>query len=263
MWPNTINPLFEYFSGLGLGLSLIITIVLCLLFSFPAIKRKWLSPQAMSATSMIATFLVYKFGIAILIFPFLFALTGSILSKKQNQGREKLGRTPKQVFANAGVAILFALIIQDKYVAIPMVIFVFAIALSDTLSSEIGKRFKGPTFDICKWKKLQPGLSGGVSFVGSLAGLLGSGIIALASLVFTFDLRFFITVIIIGFIGMLIDSILGSLIQAKYLNNNIITESGKKEELISGFHWIDNDKVNFLSILITISVLLILKSYTI
>lgn len=208
----------------------------------------------MATATLIAILLVYNLGLAILLFPFIFTFIGSLISKKEDQKQEKKGRTTKQVLANAGVAVLSTLLIKNPSEATALVIYVFAIALSDTMSSELGKKFSGPTYDICKFKKIKSGLSGGVSIIGTGFGLLGSSIMAIAALCYSTSLNFFLAVLVIGFTGMLVDSILGSLAQGKYQIGTKLTESGNKKDLVKGFHFIDNDAVNFLSILVTIGI---------
>ena len=63
-------------------------------------------------------------------------------------------------------------------------------------------------------------------------------------------------ILLAGFTASIIDSFLGATVQAQYLDtqNNKITEkplnqSGKNNSLVSGFAFINNDWVNFLSIL--------------
>ena len=130
---------------------------------------------------------------------------------------------------------------------------IFAVANADTMSSEIGKYYRGQTYDILQWHKITPGLSGGVSIQGTLAGLLGSAImVLLAGLIFPFS-WFEQTVLLLGgFGGMLLDSILGSVLQAKYQVAGQIAESGTKAQLVRGLHWCNNDWVNLLSILLMI-----------
>ncbi|MFT6782661.1 MAG: putative membrane protein [Saprospiraceae bacterium] len=61
-----------------------------------------------------------------------------------------------------------------------------------------------------------------------------------------------------GFGGMLIDSMIGCAFQAKYVNQENVVETGIRDHLKSGFHFIDNNMTNFLSILITVLVYLVL-----
>jgi len=232
---------------------LFITIIFALLFSFLALRKKWFTIPAAITICLLACTIVYKQDIYLLTFPFLFALIGSIISTKDAH-KEENGRTTIQVLANAGPAILLLLLVKDQILARNLLITVFAIALADTMSSELGKKWNGATFDMCSMKKMKPGLSGGISIEGSLAGLLGSFIMAVAAFIYDIPFKLFITILVIGFIGMLIDSYLGSVAQGKYLKGDKITESGKREELISGFHWLNNELVNLLSIMITIAI---------
>jgi len=256
--PSSINDTFNSISSIDARISLTVCLSLCLLFAYPAIKRKWLSPAALMTTTLIALIICYKLGLAILIFPFLFVLIGSLISNRGQAPKDKSARSAKQVLANAGVAQIYVLAFHDPQKSTPLFIIVFAIALADTMSSEIGKKFNGQTYDICNFKKLEVGLSGGVSLAGSLAGLAGSFIIALAALLYSTDFRFILFVGGIGFLGMLVDSFIGSIAQGKYLVDNKLTEVGSKENLVKGFHFFDNDLTNFISILLTTSVVILL-----
>lgn len=51
-----------------------------------------------------------------------------------------------------------------------------------------------------------------------------------------------------GFGGMLLDSILGSVLQAKYRVAGQLSESGTRDQLVSGLYWCNNDWVNLMSI---------------
>lgn len=258
MFPSEINQIFLSVSSFDLKYSLAICLILCLLFSYPAVKRKWLTVPAMITTTIIALGLTLKLGLGILIFPFIFAFIGSLLSKNENQSKERNGRTTIQVFANAAPAIILILIFHNHHIAIPLVIFVFAIALADTMSSEIGKKYNGNNYDICTLKKMDHGLSGGVSLAGNLGGLAGSMIIGIAAMLYSLDFYFFISVCLVGFGGMLIDSVIGSLAQGKYSINNRIQEEGPKKNLVKGFHFFNNELTNFVSILFTIAIVYLL-----
>ena len=205
---------------------------------------------------LIAMIINIKHDIDLLLFPFLFAAIGSFISRRDSS-KEKDGRSITQVLTNAGPALLAVLFIPDQLLARNIVILVFAVALADTMSSELGKRWKGTTIDFCSLKKMEPGLSGGISWQGSAAGLLGSFIIASAAFIYPIDHALFLTFLSFGFIGMLIDSILGSIAQGKYLVGEQMKESGEREELVHGVWWLNNEGVNFISI--CISVLLAIK----
>lgn len=259
MWPSISNPFFDSLNSLQTQYAILITFVCCGLFGTIAVKKKWLTANAIVATSLIALVITYKVGLLLLLYPFLFALIGSKLSYTQDNQKEKNGRTAKQVLANAGVAFIAIVFLPSEQTIAAIIIYVFSIALADTMSSEIGKRQNSPTIDICTLKKVEPGLSGGISTRGTLAGILGATIIAVAAMLYCIDIRFFISVLLVGIIGMFLDSVIGSIAQGKYLMNNKISETGNKEMLAKGFHLIDNDATNFLSILIVILSLLFLN----
>lgn len=130
----------------------------------------------------------------------------------------------------------------------------FAAANADTFSSEIGMLSQKNPISILTFKRLAKGLSGGVSFLGLVSGLIGAlliGSLALGS----YPIRIILLISLIGFCGTLIDSILGSTLQAKYQIGKKITEqtteNGQKLKRISGYSVINNDVVNFISVLLT------------
>ncbi len=140
-----------------------------------------------------------------------------------------------------------------------------AISTSDTWSSEIGQGAGGTVRDIVDWKPLQSGLSGGVSWQGTMGGLLGAVAIGLcgkwiAGISWTMAMLIAMT----GFAGMLVDSVLGSICQARYqLNDGSYIED---RPLASGFisqkgwRWMTNDLVNLLSnVIVTATVLLMMS----
>jgi len=222
-----------------------------LIFGVIGSKKQWFTIPASFTVGILALVIVLKQDILLLIFPFLFAAIGSLISKKE-QNHEKKGRSTIQVLANAAPAIIFLFLIPDQTLARNMVITVFAVALADTMSSELGKKWKGTTIDFCSMKKMEPGLSGGISLEGSLAGLLGSFIIAVAAFVYPITFNLFFTILIFGFVGMLIDSIIGSIAQGKYLVGEKMMEVGTRDELVRGLHWLNNEWVNFISIVIAV-----------
>ena len=111
----------------------------------------------------------------------------------------------------------------------------YAAVTADTLSSELGILSKSPPRLITSlsFRQVPPGTNGGVSLAGTLAGALGSAIIALSSTflipactdtsalgsyvdgVWTLERRliFAAAITLWGFLGSLLDSILGGLLQ--------------------------------------------------
>lgn len=213
-------------------------------------------------TALIIALLMVVSGLKVyLIYPLSFLILGSIVSKINPNNKDNSGRTAVQVIANSGVAGILAfvyLLTQNQILPIAFIIS-FSVALSDTFSSEFGKRYGGMPISICSLKPIQKGLSGGISFSGTAAGLLGSLCISTVYLLHKQDVQNTITILMFGFSGMLIDSMIGCAFQAKYRKGKNIVETGNRDKLNSGFHIIDNNMTNFLSILITVLVYLVVS----
>lgn len=183
-------------------------------------------------------------------------IKSTILKRGRNDTFQKREcRSHTQVLANGSVSALCALMYFASYERIFLVAFVASLAeaLADTSASGIGVSSRY-TYDIFRMKKCEKGLSGGVSFIGTLASLVASYGMALIGYAFgVFDLGEVLIVTAAGFFGCLFDSLLGSIAQAKYrcVSCGKIIESkshcGEDAERISGFTHIDNDTVNLMS----------------
>lgn len=140
-----------------------------------------------------------------------------------NKGR----RTAFQVLANAGVpavlAILALLYPSNQLMWEVMLASSFAAATSDTVSSELGNTYGKNYYNIITRKKDLKGENGVVSMEGTLAGLAGSTIISLIyAACYGFSAYVFL-ILIAGFIGNIVDSILGATLERAYiLNNNMV-----------------------------------------
>jgi len=208
------------------------------------------------------------------LFPLMFYFISSVLivkiiKRKSKASDEKNGKPRDwiQVWSNGG---LYAILMigfdtMNKPWEIAGFCFISAIpvcvAVSDTWASEIGSRFNGKVIDIFGFKPVPAGISGGISLIGTVSGLAGATIFSAMfmytnPLIGTFDTWWwhFTILAAIGFTGMLIDSILGSLFQAKYLdeNGNLTDKAAEGAVLVSGYKWMNNDVVNQLSILMTL-----------
>ncbi len=174
-------------------------------------------------------------------------------------GIEKRGdcRDSIQVIANGAVAMIAAMIyifIPDKIFVI-MFVAAIAEAFADTVASGIGA-FSGKVYDVFRWKKCESGLSGGMSFLGTLSSFLAAGIIAILALCFgALNLSEMLIITFSGFFGNVFDSFLGSLVQLKY-KCSVCGKILEKEEHCAistehyrGVKFINNDTVNFLGTL--------------
>lgn len=179
-------------------------------------------------------------------------------NKVEIEGRHEKGsrRDWQQVFANGGTAALFSLL----YLLIPKTIWVigFAISLaaanSDTWASEIGSLSKRRPFFIRTFKPIDTGTSGAVSLLGTFAAISGAFTVSLLAFYF-FHLSMVDAAIIFafGFIGNLLDTLLGAFLQSVYrcevckAEVEALSHCGKKTTFTRGLPFMNNDFVNFSS----------------
>ncbi len=227
-----------------------------------AYYKKWLTFNGAIAAIFIGTVVVFTANVLYLLPLSLFLISGSLASKLLNDKKEKTGRNAKQVFANGLVAIVCIIAFNITENETYKIAFFASIAISmaDTLSSDIGRYYKQKTYNIINFKPIAVGLSGGVSFAGTIAGFAAAIVFGIAIFfIFNITTLHTITIIAIGFLGMLIDSVLGSLLQAKYKNViGIITENNTGK-LVKGLEWCNNDVVNVLSNIITIAIYVLIS----
>ncbi|MEG4301429.1 TIGR00297 family protein [Microcoleus sp. D3_18a_C4] len=108
----------------------------------------------------------------------------------------------------------------------------FCTKLSDTCASEIGKAYGKRTFLITSLQPVPRGTEGAVSLEGTIAGIVGSILIALLSwAVGLIDLTGIVFCVIAAFIATNIESVIGATVQSK-------------------FEWLTNEVVNFFNTLI-------------
>jgi uncharacterized protein (TIGR00297 family) len=187
-------------------------------------------------TGAIVGLLIYKgAGYTGLIMLALFFVAGSWATgwqtnKKQTMGtaQERKGRrTAGQVLANGGTAALLGALAWYWPNCAPIVQIMiagsFAAATADTLSSELGTVYGSRFFNILTFKKDMRGLDGVVSLEGTLIGLAGAFLIAVVyALSFSWGVAVY-WIVLAGFTGNLVDSVLGALLERKGLmGNNVV-----------------------------------------
>ena len=159
------------------------------------------------------------FLLAMLYFLFLSAIVTKIgHSYKVRAKLYEKQRGIKNVLANGGwplfMVVVYFLMRGSAFQSLAVVGFLSALAavMADKFSSEIGV-LDGIPISIIGFRKVDKGVSGGVTWVGLLAGLLGSALIA-ALLLFLGSFiavtpYIFLAVVVGGFGGTLFDSVLG------------------------------------------------------
>ena len=96
---------------------------------------------------------------------------------------------------------------------------------------------------------MTPGLSGGVTRIGTIGSLLGAAVIGLTAHILGVADYGVYGVIGAGFIAGILDSVLGATVQAKYQTGDgqILEYISPGGSLVSGYKWITNDLVNLLN----------------
>lgn len=271
----------------------IIGALCALLVSVAAYRKQSLSKSGMAAAFVMGTVYygagdIFWFGILLLFF-----VTSSLFSKLRGDRKRELEksyaksgrRDAVQVFANGGLGMLACIghAIWPHEAWSYLFIGFMAGATADTWATEWGGLSKRPPRSVLTWKRLPAGTSGGVSWLGSLAGLAGAVMIGGAAWVFYLwgqgaglndlfeqvlgvvqfnrsneTLLFWKWIMvggISGFAGAFIDSLLGASLQKMYR----CTVCGKSVEVAvhcdqptkpeRGIRWMNNDVVNLLSLL--------------
>jgi uncharacterized protein (TIGR00297 family) len=129
------------------------------------------------------------------------------------------GRSAGQVIANLGVAGAIVALAPPGWTV--LAIAALAEAAADTSSSEIGLAFSGRTVLITTWRPVAPGMDGGISLHGTAAALVAAAVIALSARALGLIPGHQAAIVIYaGFLGALVDSLLGALLEKPGLLNN-------------------------------------------
>ena len=178
--------------------------------------------------------------LAMFILTFLATRVGKAKKERIGTGEGKRGRTASQVAANIGLAAIVSIpFFWNVFRAVPdpSILMLFAVtalaeAAADTVSSEIGQVFGGTPRMILTFKQVAPGTDGGITFKGTLAGVVAAAFVSavgmgLAGMRGTALLALISGLTLAAAFGLIVDSILGATLE----------RAG----------WLNNDAVNFLS----------------
>ena len=163
---------------------------------------------------------------------------GSLVTKIKMKEKERLGiaekrggaRGPENVWGSAAAAMTCAMMtyIFPVYSSLYKVGYVASLAtkLSDTFASEIGKAYGKNTYLITTLKMVPKGTEGAISIEGTLAGVLGSVIMAAVGIPLGFitTMKGFLACIIAAFVATTAESFIGAVYQDKYpwLSNELV-----------------------------------------
>ncbi len=255
-------------------------LVFLLFVAVYAFKREMLNEGGVMAAIFVGLVLLFvpqnPAGWVWLLVLLFFFIMGSFASKFKKESKKKVeedfakggARNMMQVIANGAGGLVFAVLGFFSPSLLPFVGFVFSTSAmaGDTLSSEIGVLSKKEPVNIKTFKKIEKGMSGGITLLGLEAGFLGGLVMGVFAFLFLSAsgvqapggaLVFLVFAFLAGFFGSLVDSLLGSFFQVLYYcpKCSVFTERkvhkcGTETKLIKGLKWMDNDVVNMLSGLI-------------
>lgn len=248
-----------YHPSKGLFLSLLVSTIIVTL----AFRKKALSLDGAAIAVLIGAVLYLAGGVNLYLALIGFFILGSLVSLASNPYKkaiknskleQAIGRNAFQVLANSLPALIFACLyaLSDDSLYLLLAFVIFAGASADTFGSEIGTLSKRNPISLVGFKKVPRGLSGGVSLLGILASIVGA--LILSFFVYPeFGKSGIIFCTVLGFLGSLIDSILGSLFQRKYLTSEGIL-SDYKENIgdipVMGLSFVSNNTINLISLII-------------
>lgn len=190
-------------------------------------RLKMLTTNGSVAAAIIGTIIFGFGGWAMTVLLLLFFGSSSILTRLQaarkSHPEHRRGRSAGQVLANGAVATLVAIWYGVNPSPVAFLAFAGAIAAAtaDTWATEIGLLSPTPPRLITTRAIVPPGQSGGVTWLGSLSGVLGASVIGLSSGWWGASI---IAVPIAGVGAMLIDSVLGATLEGRWswMTNDIV-----------------------------------------
>ncbi len=205
----------------------------------------------------------WVYSIPVLVFFITSSLLSHLPGEKKSQPVPDAGtgarRNVVQVLSNGLVATLMvpAMFWLPQPLAFLIFLSALAAATADTWATEIGRRYGRTPRSIITGEFVDVDTSGGVTPIGLSAALLGAGAVAFVGiLTYNFfsdqslSLRAIFFVIAAGYVGQLVDSLLGAAVQLK-LRCSVCGQlvetrehCGKPAVQVAGWSWMDNDLVN-------------------
>ncbi|WP_243669199.1 DUF92 domain-containing protein [Vulcanisaeta sp. JCM 16161] len=222
----------------------IAALIISLILTYAALRIRVITRDAVIPSVLVGSMILLGGPSSILPFV-VFLGSSSALTKVGVEKKEELGtaedvrgRNWKQVLAVGLVPSTLALLAGMAYFARDMAMYqllstaaVTSIAYSnaDTWASELGVLSRSrPRLITRPWTTVDPGVSGGVTLLGELSSFTGSMAIALTYLGIQYLLKFLgyigsvniwlvIVVLVLGYLGEVLDSVFGALFQPKYM----------------------------------------------
>jgi uncharacterized membrane protein len=157
------------------------------------------------------------------------------------------------VYAKGGAAAAGALAAPGA-LAIWLVTATLAAAAADTWATTLGAHSGRAPRLLGFGRTVPPGTSGGMTLIGSAGGAVGALIVSATGALVTGSVAMIPAGTLIGFSGMVVDSMLGAVLQGRFhcltcdeASEWRVHRCGRPTVLRAGVRWLDNDMVNFLA----------------
>jgi uncharacterized protein (TIGR00297 family) len=164
--------------GLALGF------VLSLLVAAPSVRLRLLTSDGAAAAVIVGMLTVGFGGWGFATLLGIFFVTSSVLTRwhrpRKVRAEPRAARNAVQVLANGGVAACAAVVwgLSHSGVAAGAFAAAIAAATADTWATEVGLLSTRRPRLITTWHEVEPGVSGGVTFLGTASAVAGAGLIA-------------------------------------------------------------------------------------
>lgn len=161
-------------------------------------------------------------------------------------------RDLRQVVANGGVAAAAAMLgLRDPHLALWLLTSVLAAAAADTWATAIGARSARAPRLILGGDIVPRGTSGGITALGSAGAAAGATLVAAVGAVAAGAPALLPAAALVGFGGMVLDSVLGAAVQGRFRcaacaepSEWPVHRCGRPTAHQGGLAWLDNDGVN-------------------
>lgn len=255
------------------GLRLLTGLCLSSGISYLAYKKRSLSRSGVAGAIPTGTATVGFGGLPWALTLVFFFISSSFLSHFRTHDKARLAadkfskgsqRDLGQVFANGGVATLLSIsyglartpqrraLLEAGYVG------ALATANADTWATETGVLSTQTPYLITTGKRVEPGISGGITLLGTLASAMGALSTGMVFKLLRRSATPLMPLLAVcgGLLGSLCDSLLGATLQAMYYcptcqkeTERHIHSCGTTTQPLRGWRWMDNDVVNTLATL--------------
>jgi uncharacterized protein (TIGR00297 family) len=242
----------------------ILGFLLALLIARLAHRTGSLTTGGALAATMVGTAAVaagWSWGVVLVIYfvsSTLLSRTGRAIKEQRTAAIVAKGgaRDAVQVFANgalfAGAAV--AMVADPTVQWVALGIGSLAASAADTWATEVGTLRGGEPWSILTGRVVPAGTSGAISSAGTLAAIAGASFIGLVAVALGWSARFGTTIIVAGFFGAIVDSLLGASLQGRRWCDSCQRETERRTHDCGtltrpsrGLDWLDNDVVNFIS----------------